>query len=130
MGKKILLVEDEPAVSRIHREAVVCYEFETDIATTQMAAKDMLVKENYDLCLIDIRTPGMSGMELYHYLKEEHPELAIKVMITIGDVLSGNVDSFFGEFNRPFLPNPFTLDELRAIVRQASSQEKKNDGQG
>lgn len=121
MGKRILVVDDEPAISRIHMRTLIADDFEADIATTEVAAKGMLGEKNYDLCLIDIRTPGMSGMELYHCLKEEHPELAIKVMFTIGDVLSGNVESFFGEVNRPFLPKPFTPDELRAIVREASN---------
>ncbi len=119
MGKIILVVEDEPAISRIYKRNLIADDFEADIATTEVAAKDMLDKKDYDLCLIDIRTPGMSGMDLYHYLKKEQPELAIKVMFTIGDVLRGSVESFLGEVNRPCLPRPFTSNELRAMVREA-----------
>ena len=122
MKKGILIIDDEPAISPIIKKPLITDDFEADIATTVVVAKEKLDKNNYDLCLIDIRTPGMSGMELYHHLKREHPELVIKVMLTIGDVLSGNVDSFLGEVYRPCLHKPFTTGKLRAIIREAATQ--------
>jgi DNA-binding response OmpR family regulator len=91
--------------------------FEVEIAVNGKVALELFGQMEYDLCLIDIRTPEMNGIELYQQLEEKHPHLVNRVIFTTGDVLSGNVKEFLEKGNRPFLPKPFTPDELRAIVK-------------
>ncbi len=93
-----------------------------DIAVNGRIAQDMIEEKQYDLCLIDMRTPQMSGKELYQWLKEKHPRLASRVIFTTGDVMSGDVQSFLEQAARPFLPKPFTPSELRAIVKDTLRQ--------
>ncbi len=119
MTKKVLLVEDELSLKQKWAKRLVAEDFEADIAVTQNVARDMLCEKSYDLCLIDIRTPGMSGMELYHYLKNEQPELPVKLMFTTTNS-GGDGESGFGEVRRPPLSRPFSGEELRDIVRQAA----------
>jgi DNA-binding response OmpR family regulator len=64
----------------------------------------------------------MNGMELYLWLEEKHPKLASRVIFTTGDVMSGDTQSFLEQAARPFLPKPFTPDELRAILRETLRQ--------
>jgi len=78
----------------------------------------MIEEKQYDLCLFDIRTPRMSGEELYQWLQEKHPRLASRVIFTTGDVMSGDTKDFLEQTARPFLPKPFTPDELKTIVRE------------
>ena len=78
----------------------------------------MLGEKDYDLCLIDIRTPVMNGKELYQWLKEKHPQLARRVIFTTGDVMGGDTQSFLEQAARPFLPKPFAPDDIKAIVRK------------
>jgi DNA-binding response OmpR family regulator len=70
--KRSLVVEDEPTIARMCRRALEVEGFKVDIAADGRAAQTRLSEngDNYDLCLIDIRTPGMNGIELYQYLKE------------------------------------------------------------
>jgi len=75
-AKRILIVEDEPAISDVCRRVLTGEEFEVDIAVNGKVAQDMLEERQYDLCLLDIRTPTMNGIELYQWLKEKHPQLA------------------------------------------------------
>jgi CheY-like chemotaxis protein len=117
--KRVLVVEDEPMISRVCRKTLTAGGFEVDIAINGLVAKEMLDKKTYDLCLTDIRTPVMNGIEFYRYLQKEHLDLAGKVIFTTGDVLSGNIDAFLREVNRPFLPKPFTPDELKKVVIEA-----------
>lgn len=117
--KRILVVEDEPAISQVCQRVLIDEGFDVDIAANGLLAQDMLSKNEYDLCLIDIRTPKMNGNELYQHMKEKHPELTNKVIFTTGATLDNKLDVFFREAGRPYLPKPFTPDELRAIVRQA-----------
>jgi len=121
--KIALVVEDEPMISRVCRKALMNNGFEVDIAINGLVAKKMVAERKYDLCLTDIRTPAMNGIELYRYLEKEYPALAERVIFTTGDVLSGNVNAFLKEVNRPFLPKPFSPSELAQVVEKALGQE-------
>ena len=90
-----------------------------DIAVNGAIARDMLSEKDYDLCLVDIRTPIMNGKELYKHILDEHPEFKGKVIFTTGDVLDEKLLSLLNGSERPYLPKPFTPDELRAIVKEA-----------
>ena len=117
-AKRILIVEDEPAISNVCQRVLTDDGFEVEIAVNGKVAQDMLEEKQYDLCLFDIRTPEMNGKELYQWLKEKHPQLTNGVIFTTGDMISGDTQSFLEESARPFLPKPFTPDELSVIVRE------------
>ena len=113
-AKRVLVVEDEPAISDVCRRVLTGEGFEVDIAVNGEVAQDMIDKKQYDLCLVDIRTLAMNGRELYQWLKEKHPQLASRVIFTTGDVMGGDTPSFLDQAAKPFTP-----DELKAIVREA-----------
>jgi CheY-like chemotaxis protein len=117
--KTILVVEDEPSISQVCLRTLNADGFDVDIAINGVIAQDMLAKKEYDLCLIDIRTPVMNGRELYQHIKEEHPESAKKIIFTSGDIMDNKLELFLEEAGNLYLPKPFTPDELRTIVRQA-----------
>ncbi len=70
--KRILVVEDEPGISEVCQRVLTSEGFEVDIAVNGAVAQDMLVKKDYDLYLIDIRTPLMNGKQLYQCIQEKH----------------------------------------------------------
>jgi len=117
--KRILVVEDEPAICEVCQRVLTDEGFEVDTAINGKVAQDMIEEKRYDLCLIDIRTPTMNGKELYQWLQEKHPQLATRVIFTSGDVMGGDIQSFLELAGRPFLPKPFMPDELKAILREA-----------
>ena len=116
--KKILVVEDEPAITQVCLRALTGEGFEVDIAVNGEVAQDMLGEKDYDLVLIDIRTPVINGKELYQHISEKYPELVNRVILTTGEVIGGDIQSFLESAGRPFLPKPFTPDELRTIFRE------------
>ena len=117
--KRILVVEDEPAIGDVCRRVLIGEGFEVDIAVNGKVAQDMIRNKRYDLCLIDIRTPTMDGRELYQWLREKNPQLATRVIFTTGDVMGGDIQRFLEQVTRPFLPKPFTPDELKTKIREA-----------
>jgi DNA-binding response OmpR family regulator len=116
--KGILVVEDEPAISQVCQRTLTAEGFDVDIAVNGAIAQDMLGEKEYDLCLVDIRTPIMNGKELYQHIKEEHPEFTGKVIFTTGDVLDEKLESLLKGAKRQYLPKPFTPDELKTIVKE------------
>lgn len=116
--KGILVVEDEPTISQVCQRTLTAEGFDVDIAVNGAIAQDMLDEKEYDLCLIDIRTPIMNGKELYQHIQEEHPEFADKVIFTTGDVLDEKLEAHLKGAKRSYLPKPFSPDELRTIVKE------------
>jgi len=123
--KRVLVVEDEPSISAICRRILITEGFEVDIAAQGKVAQDMIEEKQYDLCLIDIRLPAMTGKELYQWLEEKHPKVAGGAIFTTGDIMGGDTQIFLEQASRPFLPKPFTPDELKAIVRETLKQLEK-----
>jgi len=119
--KRSLVVEDEPSIARMCIRALGTEGFEVDVAGDGKAAQTLLSQNGdiYDLCLIDIRTPGMNGIELYQYLEEIGSEMINRVIFTTGDTINEEIKVLLDETGRPFLPKPFTLDELRSVIKMA-----------
>jgi DNA-binding response OmpR family regulator len=99
--------------------------FEVEIAIHGAMAQDMIEKKRYDICLIDIRTPKMSGIELYQWLRRRHPQVANRVIFTTGSVIDEKIMPCMERSGRPFLPKPFTPSELTAIVQKCLEQLEK-----
>jgi DNA-binding response OmpR family regulator len=96
--------------------------FEVDIAVNGTLAQNMIEKKQYHTCLIDIRTPKMSGAELYQWLQKKYPQVANQVVFTTGSTLDEKTMTFIKQRGRPFLPKPFTPNELTAIVKESLKQ--------
>jgi DNA-binding response OmpR family regulator len=119
--KRGLVVEDEPNIAKMCIRVLRAEGFDVDMAVDGNVAQVLLRKNTYDLCLIDIRTPGMNGIELYHQLEDDCPEMTNRVIFTTGDVINDNIKAFLEETGQPFLPKPFTPSELRSKIRTAFS---------
>ena len=117
--RRILVVEYEPVISRVCIQTLTGEGFKLDSAVNGSVAEGMLGQGDYDLVLIDIRTPVMNGKQLYQSIIEKYPELVSRVIFTTGDVLGGDTKSFLEESGRLFLPKPFIPDELKTVVREA-----------
>jgi len=123
--KRILVVEDEPAISQICRRILTGDGFEVDTAINGEVAQEMLGERGYTLVLMDIRMPVMSGKEFYQILESQYPQLVDRVIIATGDVIGSKTKNFLEKSGRPFLPKPFTPDELKTIVRETLTQAEK-----
>lgn len=66
---RILLVEDDPMISEIYQRKFSAAGFEVRIATSGKAVLDILRTESFDLVLLDIVLPEMSGMEILEALR-------------------------------------------------------------
>ena len=107
-GRSVLVVEDEPGIAKVCMRTLTAEGFQVDIAENGEIALEMWREKNYDLCISDIRTPRMNGIELYRQLESEYPEAINKFIFTTGDMLNGNIKTFPGR-NQETLSYPSHL---------------------
>ena len=117
--RRILVVEDEPGITRVCLRTLIPQGYEVEVANNGSIAEGMLGSAEYDLMLVDIRTPVMNGMQLYEYITKKHPKLMNRVIFTTGDVISSDTQCFLEKSGQPVLMKPFTPEELTSIVREA-----------
>ena len=114
---RILLVEDEPIIRYICYRVLDSDGFHLDMAENGRVARQKTQTDDYDLILVDLRTPMINGRELYGYLAEHRPKLAQRVIFTTGEIMEGESSRFLETSGMPYLAKPFTPDELRDMVK-------------
>ena len=114
--KRILVVDDDPAIIDLLKDALPTLGFDADFTTEGGQAIQMLKELQYDLVLSDIRMPEINGIEVATAAIENAPYVPILFM-------SGNPNVEVEE--RSFLGKPFTIAQLEtklSIMLEASSE--------
>lgn len=117
-GKNVLVVEDESGIARLCARTLTGEGFLVDVAINGEVALALWRKKSYDLCVSDIMTPYMNGIELYQHLEKENPEAAARFIFTTGNLLNAEIKIFLDNTGRPLLPKPFSPENLREIVKE------------
>ncbi|MDD5496502.1 MAG: response regulator [Candidatus Omnitrophica bacterium] len=76
---KILIVDDEREIVELLRDRAVSKKHSVDTAYNGKAALDIIKQNNHDLIFLDHNMPGLTGLELLKYVKENNlrPKIAI-----------------------------------------------------
>ena len=118
-NQRILIVEDEPVIGRVCQKVLTRQGFYVDVASDSKKAMDSIHDQCYDLYILDLRMPGIDGIQLYNYLADNKPELRQSVIFTTGDITSSQAASFLSSSEKLFLQKPFTPEELITAVETA-----------
>lgn len=116
MPEKILLVEDEEKLARMV-ELELRYEgYEVEKAFDGRSGLEQALSGKFDLILLDIMLPAMSGMEVLRRLRRESqvPVIMLTARDTVVDKVSG-LDSGADDY----MTKPFAIEELLARIRAA-----------
>jgi DNA-binding response OmpR family regulator len=92
------------------------------------AALERLRYEPYHLVLLDIKMPGMDGVEFYAQLKKIAPSLARRVLFMTGDSMSTGTADFLNKTKAPFMHKPFGINELQSKIDHILSRRAKPGG--
>ncbi|MCQ4573790.1 MAG: sigma-54 dependent transcriptional regulator [Candidatus Brocadiales bacterium] len=123
---KILIVDDETNLLKTLSDILCENGFEVSVAKNARAALEMLGKEEFDIALIDIRMPGMDGVELLERIKEKHERLETIIMTAYGTIETAIKVTKLGAY--AYMLKPLDVDELlvniQKIVRLKSLKEE------
>jgi two-component system nitrogen regulation response regulator GlnG len=118
-GARILVADDEPAIrwllERLLRQAGHAVTVVEDGQAALRAAR----AEPYDLAFVDIRMPGLDGLEALSRLRTETPDTGVIVMTAHGSVRAAVEAMQRGAYD--YLAKPFDNDEVLLLVERALS---------
>lgn len=110
-GRRVLLVEDDPAVSAVAMDLLMSFGLEVVSVENADQALTALEASAFDLMLTDIVMPGgMSGIDLARASAERWPDMHI--VLTSG-YAGDDVDKALKDAPWPLLPKPYASDELQ-----------------
>ena len=112
---RILVVEDEPKLNELITARLRREHYSIDSCLSGDAAMDYLACAQYDLLVLDIMLPGISGLEILRSLRgkgDKTSVLLLTALDSIPDRVSG-LDSGADDY----LVKPFVFDELLARIR-------------
>ncbi|WP_026671968.1 response regulator transcription factor [Alkalihalobacterium bogoriense] len=116
MGKeRILIIEDEVNIARVVKLELEYEGYETDIAENGIEAWQKLQKETWDLVLLDVMLPQLSGMEVLRRLRGAG-DLTPVIMLTARNTVVDKVTGLDQGAN-DYVTKPFEIEELLARIR-------------
>lgn len=115
---KILVVDDEQDILKVIQKGLQLEGFNVDANKDPLDALKKYVPGKYDLLLLDIRMPGLSGFELYRRIRELDGKVKVCFITAF--------EMYFDEFKRVFpkihvscfVHKPITIGQLAKVVRE------------
>jgi DNA-binding NtrC family response regulator len=115
----VLVVDDEPGVRKGIAQVLSDQGHTVRTAASGQEALARLAEAAPDLVLLDVRLPGLDGVELLKIIRRDHPETGV-IMITAYPNIEGAVECMkLGALD--YIIKPFRIDDLEAAVEKALS---------
>ena len=114
---RVLVVDDEADLRELLELTLVGMGLDVDCAADLKAARDLLQRHRYALCLTDMRLPDGDGLSLVSWISENRQEVPVAVITAFGSADNAVAALKAGAFD--YLSKPVALDSLRALVRAA-----------
>ncbi|MDD3823126.1 MAG: sigma-54 dependent transcriptional regulator [Sphaerochaetaceae bacterium] len=133
---RILIVDDEHNIRELMRKYLGLEGLESDGAENGLSAQRLLREHIYDACLIDLKMPGMDGISLIRWIRQEGfrmPIIMISAHGEIHDAVTALKEGAQDYIVKPFDPEELTIrlrklieaQQLRALVETKS---RSNEG--
>jgi two-component system KDP operon response regulator KdpE len=126
---RILVVDDEPQLRRAMRSTLSAFGFIVADAASGEAALEAVREEKFDLILLDINMPGLSGFETCKAIRERS-DVAM-LMLTVRDRANDKIEALDAGADG-YVTKPFDVDELlariRAVLRRAPANVHAESG--
>jgi DNA-binding NtrC family response regulator len=113
----ILIIDDDEAIRDACSQTLNKDGYKVKTAKDGVEGLKLLKEESFQVVLLDLRLPGVDGMEVLSKIKEESPETPVIIITAYASIESAVEAMKRGAFN--YLAKPFSPEELRVITRKA-----------
>jgi two-component system OmpR family response regulator len=114
--KKVLVADDTKNIRTLLMKCLQMEGYEVKTANDGNAAKEILLKEDFDLAFIDIKMPFMSGTEVIRSIREMGITLPVIVITAYATVKNAIECTQMGAV--AYLQKPFTADKVKAVLKE------------
>ena len=114
---KLLIVDDEEDFLTSISERLGMREFDVTTATEGRLAIEAANKGTFDVALLDMKMPGMDGMELFKILKKRHKFLEVIILTGFGAIDSAVEATKLGAYS--YMEKPFDFEKLMEAIKKA-----------
>jgi len=114
---KILVVDDEKRIRESCRTVLTGEGYAVACAENGSQGLEMIGREYFDIILLDLMMPQMSGLDILPEIKEDHPDTVV-IVITGYSTVEHSIEAMkAGAFD--FIPKPFSPKKLKVVVSKA-----------
>jgi PAS domain S-box-containing protein len=114
---RVLVVDDEVRIQKACQRLLTEEGCDVEVADNGIQGLKMIEKTHFDIILLDLMMPGISGLEVLTDVKSRHPDTVV-IVVTGYATLEHSIETMKkGAFD--FLSKPFSPDELRAVISKA-----------
>jgi DNA-binding response OmpR family regulator len=114
---RLLLVDDEEEFASTLAHRLQIRGYPTGVAVDGEEALNLLANNIYDVMVLDLMLPGLSGLDVLQQVKQQYPDLPVIMLTGQGSTREGLAGMRFGAFD--FLMKPVDLDELITKITEA-----------
>jgi len=115
--KNILVIDDEVSVNNNIRKILAKKGYHVDQAVTKAEALESVQERVYKLILLDLKIPGVTGLELLKAIKDQQPDTMVIIITGYASIETAVETARMGAID--YLAKPFTPDEIRDITDRA-----------
>lgn len=120
---RLLLVDDEVDFLDAASRALARRGFEVSKAPDAVAALEILEHQLIEVAVLDVKMPGMDGVQLFKQIQTRWPMIAVIMLTGHATIQQAFTTSRDGVFD--YLPKPFDFDDLAALCRRAADHRRE-----
>ncbi|CCQ95006.1 two-component response regulator [[Clostridium] ultunense Esp] len=114
--KKVLIVDDQLGIRMLLTELLKKDGYETQQAANGREALALLGKESFHLILLDMKIPGMNGIEILREIRQRLPSIQVMMMTAYGELEMMEEARNLGVLH--YFAKPFDVEEIRHEVNK------------
>jgi two-component system cell cycle response regulator DivK len=116
-GKKILIVDDDPMSRKLARDVLQANGYDTEEVITGEEAVAKTAQIKPDLIVMDIRLPGIDGLEATRHLKSGNATAGIPVITVTAQAMPGDEEKILEAGCQAYLAKPLRFKEFVSLVK-------------
>ena len=120
---RVLVVDDEPDFIRLFVKRFSKRNLDVHGVESGAAALEFLETNTVDVVVLDVRMPGMDGLEVLKEVRKRHPETEVIMLTGHGSPESGLKGMSLGAYD--YVMKPFKIDDLLERIRRAWDHAKR-----
>jgi DNA-binding NtrC family response regulator len=123
---RALVVDDEKNIRLMLSQTLAVLPLQIDTAANGEEALQMVAQHDYAIVLVDLKMPGMDGIEVLRRVREVRPDIPVILLTAFGTIATAVEAMKLGAVD--FVQKPFDSDQLRELVQRVLRRQELDEG--